>query len=138
MTETGPLIAVLDDEPQMCKALSRLLKTHGYGVDTYGEPGMLIAACGSHLPDCLLLDLNMPHMNGFEVLEHLAAQQMHLPVIVFTGRDKPGYAERARALGARNYLLKPLAESQLLAAISAAIQRRESTDAGFLNCDEPD
>ena len=125
MNQTRPLIAVLDDEPQMCKALSRLLKTYGFEVETFALGAELLAACASRLPTCLLLDLHMPDLNGFEILERFAVQQVALPVVVITGHDQPGNAERVRGLGAADYLLKPLNESQLLAAIGNGIQAGE-------------
>ena len=114
-------IAVLDDEPRMCTALSRLLKSHGFEVVTFGLGEELLAACATRLPDCLLLDLHMPGLSGFEVLERLAAQHLSLPVVVLTGHDQPGNAERVRALGGANYLLKPLNESELLTAIGEVL-----------------
>ena len=114
-----PLIAVLDDELQFCKALARLLRTHGFDVVTFTHGEEFLAACASRLPDCLLLDLHMPDLNGFEVLEHTAVR--HLPVLVITGHDQPGNAQRVRALGAADYFLKPVNEHQLLAAIRVAI-----------------
>jgi FixJ family two-component response regulator len=122
MIQTRPLIAVLDDEAQMCKALSRLLKTYGFEVETFALGTELLAACAARLPNCLLLDLHMPDLNGFVVLERLAAQHVAMPVVVITGHDQPGNAERVRGLGAVDYLLKPLDESRLLAAIRKAIE----------------
>lgn len=123
MDQTRPLIAVLDDEPQFCKALARLLKTHGFDVVTFTRGEEFLAACASRLPDCLLLDLHMPDSNGFDVLERVAAR--HLPVLVNTGHDQPGNAERVRTLGGLDYLLKPLNESKPLAAISKVTQTGE-------------
>jgi len=120
MPETRPLIAVLDDEPQFCRALARLLRTHGLDVVTFTHGDEFLATCASRLPDCLLLDLHMPDLNGFDILERVAAR--HLPVLVITGHDQPGNAERVRALGGRDYFLKPVNESRLLGAIRAAIQ----------------
>ena len=117
-----PLIAVLDDEPQFCKALGRLLKTHGMEVQTFACGEDLLAACASRLPNCLLLDLHMPDMSGFQVLEHLAELRLPVPVIVITGHDQPGNAERLKAMGAVEYLLKPLNESQLLAALGKVLE----------------
>ena len=129
MYQSRPLIAVLDDEPQMCKALGRLLKTQGFEVVTFALGEDLLAACASRMPDCLLLDLHMPDINGFEVLERLAAQHMPMPVVVITGHDQPGNAERVRALGAVEYLLKPVNEQSLLAAIAKAMRPSSQTDA---------
>ena len=120
MDETRPLIAVLDDEPQFCKALARLLKTHGLDVVTFTRGDEFLAACESRLPDCLLLDLHMPDPNGFEILERVAAR--HLPVLAITGNDQPVNAERVRALGGLDYFSKPANETQLLNAIRAAIK----------------
>jgi FixJ family two-component response regulator len=124
MDQPRALIAVLDDEPQFGKALARLLKTHGFDVVTFTRGEDLLAACASRSPDCLLLDLHMPGLNGFEVLERMAAR--HVPVLVITGHDQPGNAERVRVLGGLNYFLKPVNESQLLVAIRDAISHSET------------
>jgi FixJ family two-component response regulator len=119
MDQIRPLIAVLDDEPQFSKALARLLKTHGFEVVTFTQGEKFLEACESRLPSCLLLDLHMPGLSGFEVLERIAAR--HVPVLVITGHDQPGNDQRVRALGGLDYFLKPVNELQLLAAIHAAI-----------------
>jgi len=119
MDQIRPLIAVLDDEPQFGKALARLLKTHGFEVVTFTQGEKFLEACESRLPSCLLLDLHMPGLSGFEVLERIAAR--HVPVLVITGHDQPGNDQRVRALGGLDYFLKPVNELQLLAAIHAAI-----------------
>jgi FixJ family two-component response regulator len=121
MDQRRPLIAVVDDEPQCCRALARLLRTYGFDIVTFTEGLKFLAASASRLSDCLLLDLHMPDTNGFKILERVAARG--LPVLVITGHDQPGNAERVRALGSLDYFLKPLDETQLLAAIRAAIER---------------
>jgi FixJ family two-component response regulator len=123
MDQTWPLIAVLDDEPNFCKALARLLKTHGFEVLTFTRGEEFLEALASRVPNCLLLDLHMPGLNGFEVLERVAAR--HVPVLVITGHDQPGNAQRVRALGALDYFLKPVNEFQLLAAIQTAIHHEQ-------------
>jgi FixJ family two-component response regulator len=122
MIQPRPLIAVLDDEPNMCKALSRLLTTRDFEVVTFLLGEDLLAAFASRLPDCLLLDLHLPGLSGFEVLERLAAQRSPVPVIVITGHDQPGNAERVRNLGAVDYLLKPIKELTLLEALAKAMR----------------
>jgi DNA-binding response OmpR family regulator len=67
----------------------------------------------------------MPDPNGFEILERVAAR--HLPVLAITGHDQQGNAERVRALGGRDYFLKPVNENQLLNAIRAAIKHSLGT-----------
>jgi CheY-like chemotaxis protein len=124
MDKSRPLVAVLDDEPRFCMALARLLKTHGFDVVTFTRGAEFLAACESRLPDCLLLDLHMPDLNGFEVLERIA--ERHVPVLVITGHDQPGNVQRVRALGALDYFLKPVNEFQLVQALHTAIAPRSS------------
>jgi FixJ family two-component response regulator len=121
--QSRPFIAVLDDELQFCKALARLLRTHGFEVATFTRGEEFLAAFASRLPNCLLLDLHMPDLNGFEVLERIAGRRV--PVLVITGHDIPGNALRVRALGGLNYFLKPVNESQLLEAIRKALADSE-------------
>lgn len=119
MEQTRPLIAVLDDEPQFCKALARLLKTHGFDVLTFTRGEEFLAAWPSRVPNCLVLDLHMPGLSGFEVLERIGGRRV--PVLVITGHDQPGNAQRVRALGGLDYFLKPVNERQLVAAIRGAL-----------------
>ena len=126
MTETSPVVAVLDDEPQMRKALRRLLGTHGFRVEAYESGNDFLAALSSHPTDCLVLDLHMPEVSGFDVLAAFESQHIATPVVVITGHDELGTAERTRALGASAYLKKPVDESALLSAITLAIARSNS------------
>ena len=129
MQTPGPLVAVLDDEPEMLKALRRLLVSRGFRVDTYQRGADLLAALAdSPRPDCLVLDLHMPEMSGFDVLEALRTRQIPVPVIVITGHDAPGMEERSRTLGAIGYLKKPVDRDDLLTAIKAAGTSRRSDD----------
>lgn len=113
-------MAVLDDESKMRVALSRLLSTHGFEVAPAASWEELVATARVRLPDCLLLDLHMPGVSGFEVLARLTSRGFVVPTVVITGRDEPGNERRVRELGAVAYLLKPLDESTLVAAIHAA------------------
>ncbi len=115
------IVAVLDDEPQMRKALRRLLATHGFQVEDYERGHDFLASLTSHPADCLVLDLHMPEFSGFDVLTAFAAQHIRMPVVVITGHDEPGTAERTRTLGASAYLTKPVDESALLSAIHSAL-----------------
>lgn len=123
---TDALIYVLDDEPMFCKALARLFKSHGLGVCTFARGEELLVACASRSPDCLLLDLHMPGLSGFEVLERIDVKRV--AVFVITGHDQPGNAERVRALGAREYFLKPVNEAQLLEATTKALEHAASNN----------
>lgn len=101
----------------MRRALRRLLGSHGHEVALFADGRELLAAQSARRFDCILLDLHMPGLNGFDVLETLSHEAQHPPVIVITGQDQPGNAERTAELGACAYLLKPVEEAPLLDAI---------------------
>lgn len=121
MQRTKPVVAVLDDEPEMLKALRRLLSGHGHCVEEFSSGRDFLSAVGTRPMDCLLLDLHMDYVSGFDVLENLQCRRIHLPVIVITAHDEPGTLERVRALGACDFLKKPVDRDALLAAIDAAV-----------------
>jgi FixJ family two-component response regulator len=116
-----PVVAVLDDEPEVRKAFRRLLAPRGLRVAEYESGDEFLASLGSYPVDCILLDLQMPGLNGFDVLENLRAHQIPVPVIVITAHDEPGTAERVRSLGAFAYLKKPVERDSLLLAIAEAM-----------------
>ena len=117
------VIAVLDDEPEMRKALRRLLRSRGFRVEEYACAEDFFADLDSRTVDCLLLDLHMPEVNGFDVLGALQVRHILVPIIVITAHDEPGTADRVCALGASAYLKKPVDRDALLAAIEAATPR---------------
>lgn len=122
MPDELPLIAVLDDEARMRTALGRLLRTRGYGVQLCEDGMGLLVAIENRPVACIVLDLHMPGANGFDILATLARRNAHPPVIVITGHDQPGNAERVGQLGACAYLTKPVDEAPLLRAIETALR----------------
>ena len=120
MSDSTPVIAILDDEPEMRKALRRLLTCRGFRVEEYERGEDLLAALVSRPVDCLLLDLHMAGINGFDVLEAFRSRQIAVPVIVITAHDEPGTRERVQALGACAYLKKPVDREALLSALASA------------------
>ena len=120
MTQTQPHVAVVDDEEPIRKALQRLMRSAGLSVETFGSGAEFLKSIETRVPDCVVLDLHMPQMNGFNVQAHLAQKYAALPVIIFTGHDLPDARERAMAGGASAFLRKPVLDRTLLGAISAA------------------
>ncbi len=120
MTAPASVVAVLDDEPEMRKAPHRLLACRGFRVEEYERGEDPFAAAGLHTMNYLSLDLHLPGINGFDVLEAFLSQQVRVPAIVITAHDEPDTAERVRALGACAYLKKPVDRDALVAAIAAA------------------
>src|ERR1022692_5117024 len=82
MATSKPVLAVLDDEPELRKALRRLLTGRGFCVEEYERGSDFIAALGSRPLDCLLLDLHMAEVSGFDVLEVFQSRHIQTPVIV--------------------------------------------------------
>ena len=120
MTKTPPLIAVVDDEEPVRKALMRLMRSVGLSVETFASGTEFLQSLDIRLPDCVVLDLHMPQINGFNVQASLARNYAALPVIIVTGQDLPNARERAMARGASAFLRKPVHGRTLLGAISAA------------------
>ena len=120
MTKTRLLIAVVDDDPPVRKALMRLMRSAGLSVETFASGAEFLKSIETRLPDCVVLDLHMPHMNGFNVQTSLAGKYAAVPVIIITGHDLPQARERAMASGASAFLRKPVHDRTLLDAISAA------------------
>lgn len=118
MPSGQPVIAVLDDEGKMRVALQRLLSLRGYAVAEFDTGPELLKACAERAMGCIILDLHMPEMNGFEVLEQLSRQPDAPPVIAITGHDQAGDEERVTRLGACVYFTKPVDGAALLDAIS--------------------
>lgn len=112
---------MVDDEEPVRKALQRLLRSAGMDVETFPSGAEFLDALPTREPDCLVLDLHMPAVNGFEVQSRLAKSGSRLPVVVITGHDTQESQARARAGGAAAYLPKPFDDSVLLDAIAAAI-----------------
>lgn len=115
------MIAVVDDDPFVRKALERLLVSTGLAVESFPSGAEFLRSVDDHKPDCVVLDLHMPDLNGFEVQARLAAKHAGVPVVVITGHDTPGARSRVLGGGAKSYLCKPVDEETLLAAIHAAI-----------------
>jgi FixJ family two-component response regulator len=117
-----PRIAVVDDDPSVRKSLERLLKAAGFEAITFASAHDFLDGGGpAPSPECLILDIHLREMNGFELYEHLLATSSAVPVIFITDYDEVATSERARQIGASAYLRKPLEQHALLGAIYRAI-----------------
>jgi len=124
MKRLPPLIAVVDDEESMRRALQRLLRSAGYLVEIHSSGETFLQAARDEPPACVVLDLHMPGVSGFDVQEALLRDGPSIPVVVITGYDTPDSRARVAKYGAKAYLRKPVDAMDLLAAISAAIGSR--------------
>lgn len=124
MSRRPPLIAVVDDSESVHKALRRLLRSAGFDVETFSSGSTFLESMRSQAPDCLVLDLHMPDVSGFDVLAHVAGGAPAMPVVVITGHDSPESRSRVLREGGSAYLCKPIDDKLLLEAIGAAMDRR--------------
>ena len=121
MAETAPWIAVVDDDPAVLKALSRLLRSRAFRVQTFESGQDFLAALPHGLPECLIVDLQMPGMSGLDLQQHLARNGIPIPIIMITAHGEAALRGRHEQAGLVAFLLKPLQESSLFAAIDKAI-----------------
>lgn len=122
MAETSPCIAIVDDDPAVLRALSRLLRSRAFRVTTYGSGQEFLAALPDGLPECLIVDFQMPEMNGIELHQHLTSSGVAIPTILITAHgDAAIHSSRAGdMLVAR--LRKPLQDEALFSAIKRAMR----------------
>jgi FixJ family two-component response regulator len=121
MTKNEPLLAVVDDDADVRVALTRLVASAGFAVETFASGAEFLRSVRDHEPDCVVLDLHMPEMSGFDVQGALAVDHAAVPVVVVTGHDTAETRARAMQMGAKAYLCKPVNDEALLAAIGGAI-----------------
>ena len=126
MNNRRVLIAVVDDDEAVRKALRRLLRSAGFDVETFACGAEFLESVIEHQPDCVVLDLHMPQVSGFAVQTRLAESGIRLPTVVITGYDTEATRERALAGGAAAYLRKPVDDQALLDAITKAVNRNSS------------
>jgi FixJ family two-component response regulator len=119
--EFGLVIAIVDDEECVRKALERLLRSVGHKVACFRSGEDFLYSLGMCRPDCAILDFHLPGLSGLEVQRCLRRNRNSLPCIIITGKDEPETRERVLASGAAGYLTKPLDQRRLFDMISAAV-----------------
>jgi FixJ family two-component response regulator len=117
----SPTVHIIDDDAHLARALTRLLRSHGYGVQSYTHAAQFLARKPAPGPACVLLDLKMPEITGLELQEILAREIEDLPVIFMSGQADVGSSIRAMKAGAVDFLLKPFDDFQLLAVVKSAL-----------------
>ena len=122
MTDNNTTIWVVDDDPSVCNALKRLLKSVGLSVKTYASAQEFLD--DSHMEDSglLILDVRMPGLSGLELQKQLAASGSEIPIIFITAHDNGDTQKKAIEEGAKAFLHKPFDEQDLMDAIYAVIE----------------
>jgi FixJ family two-component response regulator len=117
----APVITIVDDDPSVCRALHRLVQSGGYTVQTFASAHEFLDSLPGRRAACLVLDIHLDGMSGFDLQEHLAADGVGVPVIFISAHDDAPTRERIERSGAAGHLWKPVDEQELLGVIRRAI-----------------
>lgn len=117
MTKNGITICVVDDNPSVRKALSKLIKSSGFRVKTYGSAQEYLDDDHTERTGLLILDVHMPGMNGLDLQNHLMVLGYTIPIIFITAHVDDIAKTKAMTSGALAFLQKPFGEKNLLGAI---------------------
>jgi FixJ family two-component response regulator len=123
MTADGATVFVIDDEPSVRKSLGRLLKAAGYHVEVFASAREFLEREWRNETGCLVLDLQMPDLNGLELQQALAQTDRSLPIVFITGHGDIPTSVRAMKAGATDFLPKPFDQKDLLESIERALQK---------------
>ncbi|MBX3227398.1 MAG: response regulator [Labilithrix sp.] len=129
MTTQGPLVLLIEDEPQMLRFLRASLGAHGYRLVEATTAGDALAQATARAPDVLLLDLGLPDLDGIEVTRRLR-EWTRKPIIVLSARGRDEDKIDALDAGADDYLTKPFSVGELLARIRVALRHTAEATSG--------
>lgn len=116
-----PAVHVIDDDEAVRDSLAIMLETRGFDVTTYATAQAFLSQAERGLAGCVITDIQMPEMNGLQLLRAFNARNMHIPVLVVTARASRTLAQEALAQGARAVIEKPFAPEFLVEAVRAAL-----------------
>lgn len=124
MNESGAAktIFLVDDDLAVLKALSRVLREEGWGVEVFASAEAFLARSGRPAVACLVLDVSMPGLDGLELQQRLTAAGESFPIVFVTGHGDIPMSVRAIKAGASDFLTKPVRAQALVVAIHAAIE----------------
>jgi FixJ family two-component response regulator len=126
MSAPGGTVYVLDDEPEMVKALARLLRARGFEVLGFTSARTFLEACRPGDTACLVLDVAMPELDGLELQQRLTHQGILIPIVFLTGHGDIPMSVRAIKAGATDFLTKPVDAAGLVEAVRAALRVAET------------
>lgn len=120
------IVFIVDDDERIREALEELLASHGVRAIAFGSAGEYVCADKPDLPACLILDVELPDINGLELQKQIA-QGDHPPIVFITGHGDIPSSVRAIKHGAVDFLTKPISDAHLMAAIDAAVLQDRKT-----------
>ena len=117
------IVMIVDDDESVRRAARRLIRSYGYAVETFVSADDFLASGRLSETACLVLDVQMPGLNGLELQSRLVAEGHQVAIIFITGFDDENARAQALKAGALSYLVKPFEEADLLNSINLALQR---------------
>jgi FixJ family two-component response regulator len=124
-SNSKPIIAIIDDDESVCRAIKRLVRSLGMEADTFSSGHAfleLIEAMPSQKFDCVVLDVQMPGLNGLEVQDRMKKNGCIFPIIFITAHDEAGVREQAMTAGALAFVRKPFDDELLIKTLRAAFK----------------
>jgi two-component system, OmpR family, response regulator len=124
-----PRALVVDDEENICFVVAHELRAHNFEVDVAGTGREALRLTAAHQPDVIVLDVMLPDMDGFSLLEQLRASGVETPVLFLTARDSTSDRVRGLTGGGTDYVVKPFALAELIARVKLRLREGgEATD----------
>jgi FixJ family two-component response regulator len=127
MSESPPIVFVVDDEPAICLSLKRLVKSVGIEAQTFTSAQEFLRAKRPDGPGCLVLDVRLPGLSGLDLQQELLDAKVDLPIIFITGHGDIPMSVRAIKAGAVEFLTKPFRDQDLIDAIQHGIEKHRAT-----------
>ena len=121
-------IFIVDDDASVCCALSTLLVTYGFKVDTFTSANDFFRAVPNSVPGCLILDIHMPVLDGWKALKRIIKSGSKRPVIIISADKTSVSYEKAIERGAAGYLQKPFNDREVVKFINAGLEKNEEID----------
>jgi FixJ family two-component response regulator len=119
------IVMIVDDDESIRRAARRLVRSFGFAVETYTSAEDFLASDRLNATACLVLDVQMPGLNGLELQSRLIAEGCEIPIVFITAYNDESARDQALRAGAVGYLVKPFEEADLLNGINLALQRQE-------------
>lgn len=119
----APVVFVVDDDVSVRESLELLIRSHGLEPEIFASAEEFLARPRACTPSCLILDVNLPDLDGLELQKRIAVDRMEMPIIFITGYGDVPMTVRAMKAGAVEFLTKPFGDDVLLSAIRNAIER---------------
>ena len=126
MGEPALTVYVVDDDPDLLRAIERLLQSVGLRVATFPSAQLFLEQFDRNAPGCLVLDLALPGLSGLELQRVLEQHASRLPIVFLTGRGDIAHSVQAMKHGAADFLTKPVDDVELIAAIREALARDQA------------